>query len=50
MAERICPWWVGHLLASPVRRLIHDPHKILSPYVREGTMVLEPGPGMVFHT
>lgn len=50
MAERICPWWVGYLLASPVRRLVHDPYKILSPYVREGMMALEPGPGMGFFT
>lgn len=50
MAERVCPWWLGYLLASPIRRLFHDPHKILSPYVHEGMMVLEPGPGMGFFT
>ena len=50
MAERVCPWWLGYLLASPIRRLVHDPHKILSPYVRESMTVLEPGPGMGFFT
>ncbi len=48
---RICPWWVGHLLASPVRRWLgQDPFEILSPYIREGMTVLEPGPGMGFFT
>jgi len=51
MAHCVCPWWLGYLLASPVRRWVgQDPLKILSPYVREGMVVLEPGPGMGFFT
>jgi SAM-dependent methyltransferase len=50
MAKRICPWWLGYLLASPVRRLMHDPAKVLAGHVREGMTVLEPGPGMGFFT
>ena len=50
MPHRVCPWWLGYLLASPLRRLIQDPAKMLSPYVREGMTVLEPGPGMGFFT
>lgn len=50
MAEHVCPWWLGYFLISPLRRLRQDPHKILSPYVREGMTVLEPGPGMGFFT
>ena len=50
MAKRVCPWWLGYLLASPVRRLMQDPAKILAPYVREGMTVLEAGPGMGFFT
>lgn len=50
MAEHVCPWWLGYLLASPIRRLVHNPRKILAPYVREGMTVLEPGPGMGFFT
>jgi SAM-dependent methyltransferase len=46
----VCPWWIGYLLASPLRRLIHNPDKILSPFVRPGMTVLEPGPGMGFFT
>ena len=50
MAHRVCPWWIGYFLASPLRKLRQDPHAILSPYVREGMVVLEPGPGMGFFT
>ncbi len=50
MPHRFCPWWIGYLLASPVRRLWQDPRRILSPFVREGMTVLEPGPGMGFFT
>jgi SAM-dependent methyltransferase len=50
MAERVCPWWLGYLLASPLRGLVQDPVKILAPYIREGMTVLEPGPGMGFFT
>ena len=50
MPHSVCPWWLGHLLASPLRRLQYDPAQVLAPYVREGMTVLEPGPGMGFFT
>lgn len=50
MAHSVCPWWMGYWLASPLRRLSYNPAQILSPYVREGMTVLEPGPGMGFFT
>lgn len=50
MAERVCPWWIGYVLVSPLRRLLQDPAAILRPYVGEGMTVLEPGPGMGFFT
>jgi ubiquinone/menaquinone biosynthesis C-methylase UbiE len=37
-------------LASPLRRLVHNPGQIVGPYVLEGMTVLEPGPGMGFFT
>jgi cyclopropane fatty-acyl-phospholipid synthase-like methyltransferase len=46
----VCPWWIGYLLASPLRRILQNPDKILAPYVRPGMTVLEPGPGMGFFT
>jgi ubiquinone/menaquinone biosynthesis C-methylase UbiE len=50
MAHEICPWWLGYWLASPVRKLLHDPGAILAPFIREGMTVFEPGPGMGFFT
>lgn len=46
--ERVCPVWVGHLLASPIRKLFQNPAKILTPYVAPGMRVLEIGPGLGF--
>lgn len=51
MAEhKPCPWWVGYLIASPVRKFWHDPDHIIGPYLQPGMRVLEPGPGMGFFT
>ncbi len=47
---RVCPWWVGPLLASPLRRLIESPERLLGPHVKPGMTVLEPGCGMGFFT
>ena len=48
MSKRVCPWWLGYLLASPLRRWLTNPRELLRPHVREGMTVLEPGPGMGF--
>ena len=50
MSHRICPWWLGYVLASPIRRWLEDPAKIVAPYVHGCMTVLEPGPGMGFFT
>jgi ubiquinone/menaquinone biosynthesis C-methylase UbiE len=51
MPHSVCPWWLGYFLASPVRRWLgQDPVAILSPYILQGMIVLEPGPGMGFFT
>jgi ubiquinone/menaquinone biosynthesis C-methylase UbiE len=50
MPPHVCPWWIGYLLVSPLRRLMHSPGQIVAPYVHEGMTVLEPGPGMGFFT
>jgi ubiquinone/menaquinone biosynthesis C-methylase UbiE len=51
MGKRVCPWWLGYFLASPVRRwFTQDPNEIVAPYVRPGSTVLEPGPGMGYFT
>jgi ubiquinone/menaquinone biosynthesis C-methylase UbiE len=46
----VCPWWMGNLLASPLRRLGQNPRTILEPHVHAGMTVFEPGPGMGFFT
>lgn len=48
--HRVCPWWLGCVLASPLRRLFENPNEIVRRYAREGMIVLEPGPGMGFFT
>ena len=48
--ERICPWWMGYLLASPIRRLWQKPEQILAPYVKPGMTALDVGPGMGYFT
>jgi ubiquinone/menaquinone biosynthesis C-methylase UbiE len=50
MSHRVCPWWLGWALASPLRRLVQDPAAIMAPFLRSGMTVLEPGPGMGFFT
>ncbi len=46
----VCPWWLGYFLAGSLRRLVQDPATILRPFVTEGMVVFEPGPGMGFFT
>jgi ubiquinone/menaquinone biosynthesis C-methylase UbiE len=46
----VCPWWVGYLLASPLRRLWESPGRLLGEHVRGGMTVLEVGPAMGFFT
>jgi len=48
MAEHVCPIWVGHLLASPLRKLFQNPSKILGAYVSRGKHVLDVGSAMGF--
>ena len=44
----VCPWWVGYLLASRIRRLITNPERMLAPYVTPGMTVLDVGCAMGF--
>jgi ubiquinone/menaquinone biosynthesis C-methylase UbiE len=46
----VCPWWLGYTLITPLRKLWHDPAKVLAPYVTSGMTVLEPGCGMGYFT
>lgn len=48
MNDRVCPWWLGYLLAAPMRKLAQDPQKILKPYMKTGDTVLDVGSAMGF--
>ena len=46
MAERVCPWWIGYLLVSPVRRLFEKPEEVLAPHLKSGVTAMDVGCGM----
>jgi ubiquinone/menaquinone biosynthesis C-methylase UbiE len=51
MASYVCPWWAASFaLNAPFRRWIHDPRKIVGPYVKPGMTVLEVGCGIGWFT
>jgi ubiquinone/menaquinone biosynthesis C-methylase UbiE len=41
-----CPWWLLFSFDNPLRKLIHDPKKILADFVTPGDTVLDVGCGM----
>lgn len=43
-----CPVWVGYLLASPLRWLVHNPRRITWPHLEAGMTVLDVGSAMGF--
>jgi ubiquinone/menaquinone biosynthesis C-methylase UbiE len=48
--EHTCPWWLLFTFDNPLRSLVHNPQKILGPYVKQGNTVLDIGCGMGFFT
>jgi ubiquinone/menaquinone biosynthesis C-methylase UbiE len=48
MSERVCPVWIGYLLASPVRKLFQNPETMLRPYLKNGMKVIDIGSAMGF--
>ncbi len=46
----VCPWWLCFTFDNPLRKLLHNPEAILSPYVRPGNTVIDIGPGMGYFT
>ncbi len=50
MKPLTCPWWLLFTFDNPLRKCIHDPHKILSPYIQPGDTVLDVGCGMGYFT
>ena len=48
MKHGVCPVWIGYLLASPLRRMVHSPRRIVGPYVMDAMSVMDVGPGLGF--
>jgi len=48
MAKYVCPVWVGHLLASPLRKLLNNPKSMLGKHVIKDMIVLDIGCAMGF--
>ena len=46
MVCHVCPWWGGDFIDNPLRRLFHDPQKIIGPCVRLGMSVMDVSCGM----
>ncbi len=45
LSNRVCPSEIAGILDNRIRRIFHDPEKILGPYVKEGMKVLDMGCG-----
>ncbi|MCX6835722.1 MAG: class I SAM-dependent methyltransferase [candidate division Zixibacteria bacterium] len=50
MTPHVCPWWLGYFLASPLRRLVENPNKLLDGLITPGMTVLDVGCAMGFFT
>jgi ubiquinone/menaquinone biosynthesis C-methylase UbiE len=48
MDKHVCPWWLAYTFDNPLRRFLHDPRKIVAPYLSEGMTAVDIGCGMGF--
>jgi ubiquinone/menaquinone biosynthesis C-methylase UbiE len=48
--HRVCPWWLCYTFDNPLRRLFHDPERLLAPHVRPGATAVDIGCGMGYFT
>ena len=46
--HHVCPWWVGYLIMTPLRKLGENPKTILAPLVEPGMTAVDIGCGMGF--
>src|SRR3990172_9196237 len=44
--KHVCPWWLAYTFDNPLRHCLHDPRKILSPYLGKGMTAVDIGCGM----
>jgi SAM-dependent methyltransferase len=45
-SDNVCPWWLCPTFDNPLRRLIHNPERILAGWVQPGETALDLGCGM----
>jgi ubiquinone/menaquinone biosynthesis C-methylase UbiE len=50
VAQHLCPWWLGCIHTSAVRRLFEKPEQIVGPSLQQGMTALDVGCGMGFFT
>ena len=48
--NHVCPWWVAYTFDNPIRKIFHNPRKMLTPYIKEGMRVMDVGCGMGYFT
>ena len=48
--HRVCPRWLCFTFDNRIRRLLQDPDRIMSSFIRSGDIVLDVGPGIGFFT
>jgi ubiquinone/menaquinone biosynthesis C-methylase UbiE len=48
--QNVCPWQGGPLLAASLRKIAHNPRRIVRPYLTEGMTAMDIGCGMGFFT
>lgn len=46
MSTHVCPWWLGYVLLNPIRNLLQDPARFLSPHLEQGMTAIDIGCGM----
>jgi ubiquinone/menaquinone biosynthesis C-methylase UbiE len=46
----VCPWWLAYTFDNPLRKLFHDPVKMLGAHIQEGMTVMDLGCGMGYFT
>lgn len=44
--DHVCPWWLAYTFDNPLRRLVHNPEKMLEKFIKEGDTVVDIGCGM----
>jgi len=45
-SNHVCPVWLAYTFLLPLRKYQHDPVKILSPFIKEGMIVMDYGSAM----